>query len=299
MKCFFLALFVSLGLFTKAQIIQSVNTLGQPVLNQVARIDSVVFDVVNQQMVIIKSDSLQSFSLSDIVNVTFGGSINPIQATCGADSVHNPSELINYGVLIDQDQHVYRTLILGPYEFMAENLNTAHYRNGDPILHAEENSVWSDLHLDSTGAWAYYDNNPAMECPYGKLYNWYAVADPRGICPLGWHVPSDAEWSDFVTYFGVGSAIAGGPMKSTGYLYWDFPNEGAINERGFAALPGGQRTMGGGYIQMRINSFWWLVDEYIPNPMSAYYKSVRFQEVGLYTHYTNKRVGNSVRCMRD
>lgn len=297
MRPLFIALFVGLCIHAHAQISHSVNTAGLPVVDFVAGIDSIVFDPVNQEMTVIKSNSTQSIALAEVVNVTFSGSLNPAQSSCGADSVHNPSELINYGVLVDQDQHVYRTLILGPYEIMAENLNTAHYRNGDPILHAVDNSVWSDLHLDSTGAWAYYDNNPAMECPYGKLYNWYAVADPRGICPLGWHVPSEAEWSDFITYFGVGSAIAGGPMKSTGYLYWEFPNQGAINERGFAALPGGLRNGNGNFSQLRNKAYWWLINE--AGALLGTYSSVSFDDVELATYSANKRVGKSVRCMRD
>jgi hypothetical protein len=125
--------------------------------------------------------------------------------TCSAIGVHNSN--LTYGSLTDQEGNVYKTIVIGNQEWMAENLNTSIYRNGEPIENVVDSSQWTTL---STGIWCYYNYDSQFECPYGKLYNWYAVADPRNVCPTGWHVPSDAEFDV------LASITHGGGMKTTG-----------------------------------------------------------------------------------
>jgi uncharacterized protein (TIGR02145 family) len=154
--------------------------------------------------------------------------------------------ITNPGTGVTFDGYTYSSIVLGNgQEWMAENLRTTVYANGDPIPNITDSSQWSNL---TSGAWVHYNNDIQNEYPHGKLYNWYAVADPRNACPTGWHVPSDAEWSSFINYLdpnadGGNNAnnIAGNKMKSTGAQYWQSPNSNATNESGFSGLPSGVR----------------------------------------------------------
>src|ERR1035437_5597261 len=137
--------------------------------------------------------------------------------------------------------------------WMLNNLEVTTYRNGDPIPQVTDSIQWVNL---TTGAWCYYNNNSANGPVYGKLYNWYAVNDPRGVAPAGWHVPSDAEWTTLSTCLG-GDLIAGGPMKETGTTHWTYANSGATNSSGFTGLPGGYRTNVGTFNVVGSAGGWW------------------------------------------
>ncbi len=213
--------------------------------------------------------------------------------------------------LTDADGNTYPTIILNNgQEWMASNLRTATYANGDPIPNVTDGIQWDGL---TTGAWAHYDNNGSYENPYGKLYNWYAVADPRNVCPTNWHVPTDAEWNALVGYLdpaydpnannGSQSATAGGKMKSTGTQYWQAPNGGATNESGFSGLPGGGRFyLGGGTFGiLGINGNWWSASESVAESgvESAWYRSLGSGSADVGRNDYFKRAGFSVRCLRD
>jgi len=117
---------------------------------------------------------------------------------------------------------------------MCKNLDVDHYRNGDPIPEVQDSAQWVNL---KTGAWCYYNNSDSLGKIYGKFYNWYAVNDPRRLAPIGYHVPSDAEWTVLSTFLG-GNKGSGGKMKETDTTHWSSPNKGATNSSGFTALPG-------------------------------------------------------------
>ena len=119
--------------------------------------------------------------------------------------------------------------------WMLKNLDVDKYRNGDPIPQVSDYSQWANL---TTGAWCYLLNDAANGTIYGKLYNWYAVTDPRGLAPQGWHVASLNEWGALQTCLG-GAQGAGDKLRATGTAYWAPPNSGATNSSGFTALPGG------------------------------------------------------------
>ena len=127
---------------------------------------------------------------------------------------------------------------IGTQVWTNKNLELTKYRNGDIIPQVTDAITWKNL---TTGAWCYYNNDSALYAKYGKLYNWYAVNDPRGLAPVGWHIPTDVEWTILTTYLG-GSTVAGGKMKESGTLNWSSPNTGATNESGFTGLPGGSRN---------------------------------------------------------
>ena len=146
------------------------------------------------------------------------------------------------------------------------------------------------------GAWVFYNNDSLYECPYGKLYNWFAVADPRHVCPTGWHEPTDGEWTTLTDYLG-GESVAGGKMKSTGLQYWISPNTDATNESGFSGLPGGSRFSSGQFTNIGLNGIWWSSSE---NTIAyAWDRSLNYDDANTVRFPPNKTNGSSVRCLRD
>ena len=130
-------------------------------------------------------------------------------------------------------------IVIGTQTWALRNLDVTTYRNGDPIPEVTDIIQWGSL---TTGAWCWYANDSNYGPTYGKLYNWYAVNDPRGLAPIGYHVPSDAEWLTLVNYVG-GLSTAGGALKSV--PLWNAPNTGATNSSGFTCLAGGSRAGSG------------------------------------------------------
>jgi uncharacterized protein (TIGR02145 family) len=221
-------------------------------------------------------------------------------AQSGGNGHLNPN--LTYGSVTDQNGNTYATIVIGTQEWMAENLRTTTYANGDPIPNVTDSTEWTQL---TTGAWAHYDNNSSYNYPYGKLYNGYAVADPRNVCPTNWHVPTDAEWSALVNYLdpangsnGEYSTTAGGMMKSTGTQYWPAPNTGATNESGFSGLPGGGRyNLGGPFNALGYGGGWWSASE--SGAGYAWYRFLYYNNADVDRNNNPKRNGFSVRCLRD
>ena len=185
------------------------------------------------------------------------------------------------------------TIVIGTQQWMEKNLDVLTYRNGDIIPQVTDPTAWAAL---TTGAWCYYNNDVANGAIYGKLYNWYAVNDPRGLAPTGWHVPTDDEWTTLSTTLG-GDAVAGGKMKVAGTTRWTTPNTGATNESGFAGLPGGSRNGDGTFNGVGGSGYWWSSTE-----ASTTYAWGRFLSCGsgsIYRGNGDKKGGFSVRCLRD
>jgi uncharacterized protein (TIGR02145 family) len=197
--------------------------------------------------------------------------------------------------LVDIDGNNYPVVKIGNQIWMKENLRVSQYRNGVSIPIVTDATAWGSL---TTGGRS-WNNNDSYENPYGNLYNWHAVADSRGLCPTGWHVPTDAEWTTLTTYLG-GESVAGGKMKTIGTTYWNSPNTGATNESGFSALPGGFRFNDGSFLNVRLSAFFWSATEYDNN--YAWYRILHYYYGVVYrnnppSYY--KSVGASVRCLRD
>ncbi len=188
------------------------------------------------------------------------------------------------------------TVKIGEQEWMTGNLNVSRFRNGDPIPRAKTREAWEKAGDDSQPAWCYYENNPAHEDRYGKLYNWYAVNDPRGIAPNDWHVPSDAEWQILIDNLG-GESIAGGKMKASGITHWKVPNIGATNISGFSVLPGGLRYSDGEYNDLGDDAYFWSSSDYGSD--YAWYRIMGYYFSNIYRNYYDKRHGFSVRCIRN
>ena len=184
-------------------------------------------------------------------------------------------------------------ITIGSQTWTLKNLDVATYRNGDPIPEVQDASTWANL---SNGAWCYYSNNTANGTTYGKLYNWYAVNDPRGLAPNGYHIPTDAEWTTLTTNLG-GEQIAGGKKKEAGTLHWLSPNTGATNSSGFAGLPGGSRFYSGDFDGIGASGYWWSSSEGYTG--YAWYRSLSYDNGNVNSYGNDERVGFSVRCLRD
>lgn len=176
--------------------------------------------------------------------------------------------------------------------WMEKNLEVTVYSNGDNIPYVPDATTWSNL---TTGAWCYYNNDPSSG--YGKLYNWYAVIDQRGLCPSGWHIPTDSEWATLETNLG-GSSVAGGKMKTTGTTRWTSTNNGASNSSSFSGLPGGHRNNIGGFNYIGQYGYWWSATELDANFSFLRYLSYNNDDITRYSLY-NKNYGFSVRCLKD
>ncbi len=175
-----------------------------------------------------------------------------------------------------------------------KNLDVSRYRNGDLIPKVTDGAAWAAL---TTGAYCYYNNDSVTySATYGKLYNWYAVNDPRGLAPAGWHLPSDAEWTATGTCLG-GESLAGGAMKEIGTVHWAFPNTGATNSSGLTCLPGGNRLQTGSFVAITGEGYWWSSTGNTAN--TAFYRSIDYQSDDLHPGTLNKRCGFSVRCVKD
>ncbi|WP_291121524.1 fibrobacter succinogenes major paralogous domain-containing protein [Flavobacterium sp. UBA6026] len=186
------------------------------------------------------------------------------------------------------------TVTIGSQIWMKKNLDVDKYRNGDLISQVQDALAWANL---TTGAWCYYSNDVARGAIYGKLYNWYAVNDSRGLVPTGYHIPTDSDWSTLIITNSGGVGTAGGILKEAGTTHWDMPNTDATNSSGFTGLPGGQRDFGGNFNNVGVGSFWWSsteIDAKNALTISLYYGDGTVRIMG-----PNKVYGFSVRCIKD
>jgi uncharacterized protein (TIGR02145 family) len=188
------------------------------------------------------------------------------------------------------DVETFKTVKIGTQIWMAENLNISHFRNGDPIPEAKTDAEW----VEKTPAWCYYNNDPKNGQKYGKLYNWYALTDPRGLAPEGWHIPNGADWDKLGTFLG-GISEAGTKMKSkTG---WN-ENGNGTNESGFSGLPGSLRYEDGQFNDLGRMGFWWSTTRNIAGTLS-YTLNLSNGYMGWGIGKANESYGFAVRCIKD
>lgn len=222
-----------------------------------------------------------------------------VTLSCSTNNDETPvvvEEKVNYGSdLIDISANKYKTVIINGKQWMAQNLNVDKYRNGDPIPHVQNASQWIKL---TTGAYCYYENNTANGVVYGKLYNFYAVRDPRGLAPIGWHIPTELERNSLINSLG-GQLIAGGALKGVGTTYWNGPNTGATNESGFNALPGGTRTSyNGNFQELKRTAYFWTSTSKYTTAASTIALGTSNTSM-LFGNLGNNLDGMSVRCIKD
>ena len=179
---------------------------------------------------------------------------------------------------------------IGKQTWATKNLDVESYRNGDAIPQVQDNTAWENL---TTGAWCYYQNKAANGTKYGKLYNWYAVNDPRGLAPNGYHIPTDVEWTILTDNLG-GESVASKKIKnSSGWQN----NVNGTNSSGFAGLPGGNRYYNGTFIGIGIQGVWWSSAEY--SSSLAWFCNLYYDYSVVLMVNDYKTSGISVRCLRD
>jgi uncharacterized protein (TIGR02145 family) len=187
-----------------------------------------------------------------------------------------------------EDKVVYPSVKINNQVWMAENLNLAHFRNGEPIPEVRSEEEWLQAGEQGKPAWCYYDNDPENGKKYGKLYNYFAVTDPRGLAPDGWHVGSYKEWMELVESVELHKGAGGGLKSKTG---WEENGNGA-DKFGFSALPAGKRTPGGGFAYIGFEGRWW---------SSTWRRLLILDEVDemVCGDHNSEAYGFSVRCVKD
>ena len=229
-----------------------------------------------------------------------------IQTWEHADLQIEQNMILNVSVIrtvTDVDGNIYLTVKIGDQWWMAENLRTTRYRNGDPITLETDSTAWGE---NQTEAYCYYDNDSATADPYGCYYNGWAVEDARGIAPEGWHVPTDEEWKRLEMFLDMSRSEAdkegyrgtdeGGKLKSTGTSHWLWPNKGAANASGFTALPGGHRDYHGDFNDVRMHANFWTSTK---NDHRLLSRLLHYEYSTIQRRTRNLHNGFSIRCVRD
>ena len=194
------------------------------------------------------------------------------------------------------------SIVVGSQIWNTSNLDVVTYSNGDPIPQVTNSTVWASL---TTGAWCWYNNDSTTyEATYGRMYNWYAVNDPRGLAPYGWHVPTDAEWNKMTKYLdatvdttcicGTGTSI-GSQLKYTSG--WNVSGNGT-NSSGYAGLPGGYRGLNGVFGSVGYGGYWWTSTDFGAT-VGAWYRTLSNGTSKVYRNDANRLMGFSVRVLRN
>ena len=207
---------------------------------------------------------------------------------CSKDSAETPPT--NISTITDIDGNVYETVVIGNQTWMKSNLNVSKYQDGTPIPEVTDPVEWAKL---TTGAWCYYDYISSNGEEYGKLYNWYAVRDARGLAPAGYQIPTDEQWSTLTTFIG---SVAGGKMKETDTSNWTSPNSEATNSSGFTALPGGICISNGDIILLGDYGHWWSATSV--DAATAWNRSLGYNSSIACRSYDDKNYGFAVRCIK-
>lgn len=211
----------------------------------------------------------------------------------------------------DIDGNIYNTVQIGTQCWMKENLKTTTYSNGILIPDVTEANAWSNL---TTGAYVWYDNDIGWKDSYGVLYNWHAAVDINGLCPTGWHVPTNDEWAVLTAYLGGTGSPHGNTLKScrqensplgggcntSEHPRWDqHSTHYGTNSYGFSGLPGGSRGYGGPFGGIGSFGGWWSSTEISPSSTFAWFRGLDYFSASVNAGYSHKRYGYSVRCLRD
>ena len=231
---------------------------------------------------------------------------NTIGTGYGENVSFTTSSEVNIGEITDIDGNRYKTIKIGDQWWMAENLKTSHYRNGDPIPVISDNTDWTG---QSEGACCVYANDSTNLDLYGLLYNWYAATDERSIAPAGWHLPTDEDWKTLEMYLGMEPIIAdyenwrgdhqeGAQLKIHNSELWYGNNPYTGVDRGFEALPGGYRKADTGeFVKMRYYGIFWTTTE--NDDQMAYNRSLYNETPKIGRFLRNKKEGYSIRCIKN
>lgn len=238
-----------------------------------------------------------------------------INVVLGAAGGLNPD--LEYDTVTDIDGNVYATIELGAQVWMAENLKVSHYPDGTPITEITDEAEWAAMGPEIQ-AYSWYDNQIEFKDTYGALYTWAAAMNGglssdstgvQGVCPDGWHLPTDAEWKSLEMHLGMSEADTdlydwrgndeGGQLKEEGFSKWTRPNTGATNSSGLTAIPGGFRSAKGLFYNMDEDATFWAATHDQASTGRAFYRSLTYDREQLYRHSNKKQLGLSVRCVKN
>ena len=252
---------------------------------------------INEQLVVSTMYWVKAYATNS-VGTGYGNAIS--FRTKFSPIIFNPN--LTYGTVTDIEGHQYKTITIGKSKtmtagtqvWMAENLKTTKYNDETDIPLVTNYSEWAGL---STHAYCWSLNNEELyKNLYGAIYNGYAATTGK-LCPIGWHVPTDDEWTTLIEYLG-GSNVAGDKLKESGTTHWSDPNTGATNEIGFTALPGGNRdSWSGGFSSIGFISYWWSSSESGTN--NVWGQRIEFEYNRIDRVDPDKKYGCFVRCIKD
>lgn len=239
----------------------------------------------------LNNKQLMEYKSNDGLMFTFyAGIYKTVVTTTPTESATITAEFLK---CVDADNNSYPVVKIGNQWWMAKNLSTTHYNNGDAIPTDIVDTAWVKL---KTGAYSCYLKNPKYIPNYGLLYNWFAASDERGVCPVGWHLSSDEEWLEMLNYLGS-PENAGGELKATGTEFWLTPNIGATNSTGFSALPSSGRNIDGVLYNDGRDCYYWLANE--RDTTYAYNRLIYFNHIRVPKVFHTKVDGFAVRCVKD
>ena len=221
--------------------------------------------------------------------------LNSDNKTTNKKTISSRIQNINQATVTDIDGNIYHTINIGTQTWMIENLRVTKFRNGDLIPKVTDNIIWAGL---STPGYCWYNNDISNKTIYGAMYNWFTVADNRNITPIGWHVPTDNDFT-LLTDFLNGESQAGGKMKEAGTINWNSPNSGATNESGFTGLPGGLRDYSNGsFRNMGSNGYFWTSLQ--SDNQRAWDRELFSNQVNCFRYFFDSKLyGFSIRCVKD
>jgi uncharacterized protein (TIGR02145 family) len=236
-----------------------------------------------------------------LVCVFFGGGVLVVTSCLNSN---NGAGLITTQVdsaqVVDIDGNIYTPIKIGHQTWLKENLKTTRFRNGDSIRHLVQPSQWAET---VEPAYSFYNDDTNLIHDYGLLYNWYVVNDPRGVCPAGWRMPADSDWTELSMTFG-GPTEAGAALKEAGFNHWIQMGVSATNVSGFSGLPGGHRTEEGAYERLQTYAFFWSADHYdgtacAEGQICAHECSLQGETSYFLQDWGFKKRGMSVRCIKE
>lgn len=199
-----------------------------------------------------------------------------------------------YITVKDIDGRSYRTMVIGSQTWMIDNLKVTNFNDGSSIPYQTGGSSWDNISGTTEPAFCFYSNDVKFNDPYGAIYNWHAAHNPK-LCPVGWHVPTYAEWQTLINFLG-GASVAGGKMKATGTTYWQTPNTGASNSSKFNALPSGGRA-GTVFGDMKTHAYFWPQDDFATGANLIILRhNTALIETGV---VVNKAFGAAIRCVKN
>lgn len=276
------------GLYTSA-ILESIAIPNLTILQMFQNVRSIVSQKSGKQQVPWESTSLTGdfyFNKAGIV-------LTENQSIKNENVTKMPMES-EYAInnLSDIENRQYKTIKIGNQVWMAENLSTTKLNDGTPIPLVTDNDTWGNL---TTPGYCFYNNKTQNGDMYGALYNWYAVNTGK-LCPEGWHVPSDDEWTTLTMYLG-GESVSGSKLKETGTTHWIGSNTGSTNETSFTALPGGYRLFNISFYYSGRKGIWWSASE--EDISYAWLRSMNVSSSNVVRNYSSKENGLSVRCIKD